>query len=144
MCLFIGLVWPNWPMVWKLYVSTTAGLFFCSFPLENCHFPQPLETSCLIDLSVLCIGPWLGQFVTLILNLDFFFFFFMETCLAINLFWRDYQILSCKPDMNALSLWEQLHTDKSISKNKCPSVSKTCLISASSILNLSIGSVNSV
>lgn len=56
-------------------VSTTTGLFFCSFPLENCHFPQPLETSCLIDLSVLCIGPWLGQFVTLILNLDFFFFF---------------------------------------------------------------------
>jgi len=89
-------------MVWKFYICTTTGLFFCSFPLENCHLPQPLETSCLIGLSVQCIGPWLGQFITLILNPDFFFF--METCLAINLSWRDYQIQSCKPDMNALSL----------------------------------------
>lgn len=71
MYFFIASIWPNWPMVWKLSICTTMGLFFCSFPLKICHFPQLLETSRLTGLSVQCIGPWLGQFVTLILNLDF-------------------------------------------------------------------------
>lgn len=85
-------------------------------------------------LLVQCIGPWLGQSVIVSLNSDFFFSP-MKMCLAISLFWRNYQIQSWNPDVNALLPPEQLHVDKSISKNKCPPISKTCLISARSTLN---------
>jgi len=129
-------------MVWKFYICTTTGLFFCSFPLENCHLPQPLETSCLIGLSVQCIGPWLGQFITLILNPDFFFFHGNMPRNKSFLERLSDSVLQAGHECSFTS--EQLPRDKIISKNKCPSVSKTCLISASSIPNLSIGSINSV
>lgn len=140
--LFSDLIWSNWPTVGEFYICITIGLFFCSFSFWwKLWLPHLLETSC--PISYQCNGSDLAWGICVTNCESWYFSFFKKTHLAINLIRKTIRFSAVK-GRRQCSLSSRAASCRQKYQNKCPSISQTYHMSASTIRSPSVVSISSV